>query len=143
MSSVKGDGRGERGRAGERAAQDLLEREGYRIVDTNVRLGRDSGLIGEIDIVAWEGAILCFVEVKTRRGVPGRVFPGEAITLAKQRQIAGLSLTYAAQCGLLTDDADIALRFDVVTVILSPGATPPLVRRAELWRAAFSAPDDF
>jgi putative endonuclease len=141
VSSVKGDGRGARGRAGEEAAQALIERSGYRIVDTNVRFGRTSGLTGEIDIVAWDGPTLCFVEVKTRRGTPGRVFPEEAMTERKQRQIARLALAYAAKTDLLSGDSDVGLRFDVVTVILAPGADDR-VRRAELWRGAFLAPDE-
>jgi putative endonuclease len=142
MTSVKGDGRGYRGRLGESAALALVEREGYRIVDTNVRLGRSVGVIGEIDIVAWDGPTLCFIEVKTRRGTPGRVFPGEAVTAAKQRQIANLALAYANRCGLLSDDAEIALRFDVVLVVLSPRCRREDILNAELWRNAFQAPDD-
>ncbi len=147
MASVKGDGRGGRGRFGEQAAIALLEQKGYAIVDTNVRLGqRKSGVIGEIDIVAWDGETLCFVEVKTRRGNPRGVSPGESITLAKQRQIANLALAYANGCGLFGDDADIALRFDVVLVVLAGSAKSASaeehVLRADLWRGAFLAPSD-
>jgi putative endonuclease len=139
MASVKGDGRGARGRRGEEVAQALLEREGYRIVDTNVRFGAKSGLVGEIDVVAWDGATLAFVEVKTLRAAPGRVVaPGEAVTPAKQRQIARLALAYAVRHNLC-DDAAVSSRFDVVTVVLrGDGET---VLRATLERGAFLAPD--
>lgn len=137
------------GRIGEAAAQQLLERRGYRIVDVNVRFGKTRGLIGEIDIVAWDGPTLCFVEVKTRR--QQRFFPGgspaEAVTPAKQRQITRLALAYAGQHELLAGDADeVALRFDVVSVVLSPGRdeeAPATVRRADLIQGAFLAPDDW
>jgi len=146
MVSRKGDGRVRRGKAGEEAAQALLERSGYRIIDANVRFGAKSGLIGELDIVAWEGSTLCFVEVKSRTGTVGRVHPGEAVTPAKQRQIAQLALAYTARAGLLKDEGDgIDLRFDVVTVVLAPageGETAVVVRSARLWRGAFLAEAD-
>jgi putative endonuclease len=138
-------GRGARGRRGEAAAQALLERHAYRIVDANVRFGRTSGLIGELDIVAWDGPTLCFVEVKTRRAASSarhRVFPVENVTPAKQRQIARLALAYAMRHGLLDDDAagEIPLRFDVVAVTLHPDGET--VRDARLLRGAFFAPED-
>lgn len=140
--STKGDGRGARGKTGEEAAQTLLERRGYRIVDINVRFGKTRGIRGELDIVAWDGPTLCFVEVKTRRGIPGRAQPGEAITPAKQRQIARLAVAYTAQSGLLEGDCDIPLRFDVVSVVLSPGEAGRVLQ-TELLPGAFLAPDGF
>jgi len=143
-SASNGDGRGARGRIGEAAAQALLERAGYTIVDTNVRFGKTKGLIGELDIVAWDGSVLCFVEVKTRRALAHHaVNPAEAVTPAKQRRIARLALAYANRHGMLAEDSanDISLRFDVVSVVLSPGE-PPTIRRADLFRGAFLAPDD-
>jgi putative endonuclease len=143
------EGRKGRGRAGEAAAQSLLERHGYRIVDTNVRLGaRRDGLPGEIDIVAWDGPTLCFIEVKARRtnGMSaGALFPAESVTPAKQRQIARLALAYSARHGLLTDDGEAPLRFDVVTVLLATTKDDQeiIVRRADLVRGAFLAPDGF
>jgi len=156
-SGIKDGGRIARGRAGEEAAQALLERRGYRIVDTNVRLGaRRDGLPGEIDIVAWDGATLCFVEVKTRHAggalIDGMT-PSESVTPAKQRQIARLALAYAARHGLLEDEADIPLRFDVVAVQLTGYPTKKIdapddevslfVRRADLVKGAFLAPEGF
>ena len=143
MTSAKDDGRGARGRVGEAHAQALLERLGFRLIDTNVRFGSTSGLVGEIDIIAWDGPTLCFVEVKTRRGTPGFVAPGEAVTPAKQRQIARLALAYLTRHGLLDDsgnDGDMPIRFDVVSVVLAPGGSDAL-RRADLLRGAFLAPD--
>lgn len=141
MPAEHGRERKARGRAGEEAAQRFLEKAGFTIVDVNVHFGKSRGLKGELDIVAWDGPTLCFVEVKTRRGVPGRVFPVEAVTSRKQRQIARLALAYAAQSGVLEGDDDIPLRFDVVSVFLSPGEVA-LVRHVELMRGAFLAPDD-
>jgi len=141
MASKQGDGRQARGKAGEAVAQAYLERRGIKIIDANVRFGRKSGLSGEIDIVALDGATLCFIEVKTRRGAVGRVAPIEAVTPAKQRQIARLATAYAARHGLLTADAEIPMRFDVVSVTLAPGPDEA-VRHIALLRGAFLAPDD-
>jgi len=55
--------RAARGRAAEDAAVALLERNGYRIVARNVRLPG-----GEIDVIARDGSIVVFVEVKARAG---------------------------------------------------------------------------
>ena len=138
MASTRGDGRAALGRLGEEAARDLLERRGYRIIDVNVRFGSRSGLVGELDIVAWDGPTLAFVEVKTRRArgdLP--VSPVEAITPAKQRRIALLALAYAARHGLCED---VPIRFDVVAVVLD--ASGGRARRVHLLPGAFLAPDD-
>ncbi len=144
QAAIVGNGRATRGRVGEQAAQALLERRGYTIVDINVRSGKSLGVRGEIDIIAWDGPTLCFVEVKTRQGVPGRVQPAEAVTFSKQRQIARLAVAYAARHGLLEGDAEIPLRFDLVSVFLAPGDSEnPRVLRMDILPGAFLAPDGF
>ena len=143
MAAAPGDGgRKARGRLGEEAALNLLERRGYRIVDTNVRFGSRSGLVGELDIVAWDGPTLCIVEVKARRTWRAReeVAPAESVTPAKQRRIARLALAYIVRSEL---GDDTPLRFDVVSVVLPPaGGDEGLIRRADLIQGAFLAPDD-
>ncbi|MEM6733247.1 MAG: YraN family protein [Myxococcota bacterium] len=42
-------------------AWELLESEGYRLVTKN-----HHGDGGEVDVIAWEGDVLCFVEVRSR-----------------------------------------------------------------------------
>ena len=84
------------GMLGEAAAIAYLERRGLRLIDKNVQFGPKSGLKGELDIVAWDGETLAFIEVKTRRGTPGRVAPSENVTAAKRRQLARLAEAYAA-----------------------------------------------
>ena len=134
------------GNAGEAAAVAFLERSGYRIVDTNVHLGaRRDGLPGELDIVAWENETLCFVEVKTRNQTAATAgeTPAEAVTPAKQRQIASLALAYAARHGFLSGAVgaeETALRFDVVAVRRYT-ARGREVCRCELIRGAFYAPE--
>ncbi len=51
------------GNFGERVAKAHLEAKGYRILATNFRVRE-----GEVDIVAQQGDVVVFVEVKTRRG---------------------------------------------------------------------------
>lgn len=135
------------GIAGEAEAVDFLEAHGFRIVDTNVRPGtqadsRENRLPGELDIVAWDGDALCFVEVKTRTATPRitNESPAEAVTKHKQAQIVRLALMYAAQAGLLADDGDVPLRFDVVAVrrVFENGRERFV---CELIRAAFYPPE--
>ena len=50
------------GKAGEEAAVQYLRQHGYRILERNYRCR-----FGEIDLIARDGRMLAFVEVKTRR----------------------------------------------------------------------------
>jgi len=98
------------GNAGEQGAADFLAARGYRLVDANVR--PEGGMArGEIDLIAWDGDVLVFVEVKTRRTLHGaQGTPGEAITQAKRRQLVSLAQAYLAHHAL----DDVLCRFDVV-----------------------------
>lgn len=125
------------GTLGEQAVLAFLERRGFVIVDTNVQFGPQSGLKGELDIVAWDASTLAFVEVKTRRGRPGQVAPSENITQSKRRQLAALAQTYAARHGLLERD-DLSLRFDTVSVFLGESDTVLAIQHT---RGAFLAGD--
>lgn len=93
--------------AGESAAEDCLVRSGMRIVERRFRRK-----LGEIDIIAEDGEILVFVEVKTRRSLDyGR--PADAVTPCKQRHIARTALAYLQ----LTGQGGRVCRFDVVEVV--------------------------
>src|SRR3989475_12933852 len=83
-------GRSVLGEEGERAAARFLEARGYRILERNYRTRR-----GEIDLIAEDGRILVFVEVKVR--LDDRFGgPAAAITRAKQARIARLAQQYLA-----------------------------------------------
>lgn len=103
------------GACGEAAAAAYLEACGYRMVDVNVR--PQGGLArGEIDLIAWHGEFLVFVEVKTRRTARGgQGTPAEAVNARKRRQLISLALAYLAK----HDIDDVACRFDVVEVVES------------------------
>ena len=108
------------GRRGERIAADVLERAGYRLVAANFKLPVGRNLRGaivqaEIDLVAYEGETLCFVEVKTRAS--DRFAAPEAnVDLRKQRQISRAARVYRRTLGV----ASAPFRYDVVSVVLPP-----------------------
>lgn len=126
------------GARGERLAADLLERAGYRLVAANFKLPVGRNLRGavvnaEIDLVAYDGATLCFVEVKTRR-TDEFAAPEANVDLRKQRQITRAARVYRRTFGL----TNAPHRYDVVALVLPPDgekedepAHPP---RAELLR---------
>src|SRR5260370_19469263 len=94
------------GRRGERAAEKYLRRCGYRIVKRNFRA---SG--AEIDLVAMDGDVLVFVEVKTRRSRDAGA-PEEAVDERKQRQIRRAAEIFATRYR----EDEIEMRFDIVAV---------------------------
>jgi putative endonuclease len=109
-----------RGREGEEAAVRWLERQGYVVVDRNVR---NRG--GEIDVIARDGDTLCFVEIKAR----GRTDYGPAtaaVTPAKQRRLARAAALHLALHGFSGP-----CRFDVLGLDWTPaGWEYTLVRDA-------------
>ena len=99
------------GKLGEHLARERLEDCGYRILTTNYRCH-----IGELDIIAKDGDVLVFVEIKTRKNRPlDRV--KEIVTERKQRQISKVALAYMKSHDLWESQA----RFDVVAVGLFDG----------------------
>ena len=94
------------GQKGEELALSLLKRQGYTIIDQNVRLKT-----GEIDIIARDQDTLCFIEVKTRAS-DAQGSAVESIPPFKQRKLVKLALTYLKYKKLLEEKA----RFDVVAV---------------------------
>ena len=86
------------GQRGERLAAAYLERQGYRLVARNFVLpvGRNRrGAIvnAEIDIVGYDGPVLCFIEVKTRAS-DWYAAPEANVDLRKQRQITRAARVY-------------------------------------------------
>src|SRR4051812_11199770 len=86
------------GQRGEDIAADYLVKNGYRLVVANfkVPIGRnrnDAQITGEIDLIALDGEVLCFVEVKTRSS-DAFAEPSAAVNLRKQRQIIRTARVY-------------------------------------------------
>jgi putative endonuclease len=122
--SMAYDGRQLLGKSGEELACTELQRRGYAILDRRYRTR-----FGEIDIVARDGEVTVFIEVKARAG---RTFGdgAAAVTPWKQRRVAQMAIDYVTRHRL----HDRPCRFDVVAVELTAG--PP---RVEVYRGAFDA----
>jgi putative endonuclease len=94
------------GRRGERAAEKHLRRSGYRIVARNFRAAG-----AEIDLVAMDGDILVFVEVKTRRSREAGA-PEEAVDERKQKRMRRAAEIFATRYRA----DDVTMRFDIIAV---------------------------
>jgi len=105
---------GEVGRKAEGAVAKRLRRNGLRILTRNFRWPR-----GEVDIVALDGAVYVFVEVRAR-GADSTYRPAETVRRAKQRTIRRTAQAYFHQHGL----GEPACRFDVAEVYLDDRQRP-------------------
>ena len=104
------------GQAGESAAEEYLRRKGYRIVARNLRFP-----LGELDLVAEDGQVLVFVEVKARRT---DAFGGaiHAVHHRKQEKLIQLAAQYLARHHI----KDRLCRFDVVLLQGSDATVPQI-----------------
>jgi len=100
----------ERGNVGEALAEKYLKEKGYKILDRNF-----FSYCGEIDIVALDGDVVVFVEVKTRSS---NAFgsPIEAITPTKQSNMTKTA-RYFLQKNNLFDR--VQTRFDGISIMCS------------------------
>jgi putative endonuclease len=122
----------ELGARGEALAIEHLEMMGYRIVAANFSLPigrntRDVIVNAEIDVVAYDGPTLCFIEVKTRAS-DEIAAPQTNVDARKRRQIARAARGYRRMFGLM----ESPFRYDVVSVVGKPDDTRP---RIELYKA--------
>ncbi len=108
--------RGARGRRGEEIACRHLEARGFSLLARNFRCRG-----GELDVVAREGGVTVFVEVKERADAT-RGTGLEAVTPSKRRRIVHAARIYAAAHGL----GEAPLRFDVISIDWQGGR--PVVR---------------
>jgi putative endonuclease len=112
-------------RLGERMAEEFLTLRGISVVDRNVRSGR-----GEIDLIAREGDMVVFVEVKLRSGADTAA-PLLAVNAKKREDVARAATRWLQAHGL----TDRPVRFDVIGVTLEGDGTR---LRVELIRNAFA-----
>lgn len=116
--SGSGAGHLELGRRGEELAAAYLQQSGYRIVAANFSIPVGRNRVGaliqvEIDLVAYDGETLCFIEVKSRAS--DWFAPPEAnVDRRKQRQIARAARAYRR----MFDLGRAPYRYDVITVVL-------------------------
>jgi putative endonuclease len=100
------------GARGEEEAYFHLRKLGYVMVARNFRSPRRRG---EIDLIAWEGETLCFIEVKTR--TTRAVKPAEAaVDYNKQHDVREVADEYLRRL----ESKPAACRFDVVSVYYEP-----------------------
>ena len=116
------------GRIGEEAAYFYLRRHGYVIVARNYRSPRRRG---ELDLVAWDGEVLCFIEVKTRS--TRDVKPAEAaVDAAKRQELVAVAREYLRRMSPRP-----TCRCDIVSVYCEKGGAPPDIT---LYKNAFRMP---
>ena len=121
------------GKLGEAYAAAYLEQLGFRLVAANFTLPVGRNLRGvvvnaEIDIIAYDGETLCFVEVKTRAS-DSFAPPEVNVDRRKRRQVARAARAYRRMFEL----DDQPYRYDVVAVVLPPGATPQIDLIRNYW----------
>ncbi len=121
------------GQFGEELAARHLLKNGYRLVLANfkVPIGRNRrgvSVSGEIDLIAFDDDILCFVEVKTRSSDEYST-PESAVNLRKQRQITRTAKVYGKMFRL----HDFKSRYDVVSIVLIKNARPKIELFKGFW----------
>jgi putative endonuclease len=118
------------GLLGEREALFHLRSLGYTVV---ARRWKSVKLRGDVDLIAWDGAILCFVEVKTRTGRDPMEPAEAAVDSAKQEMLRKMAKAYLALFSRESREA-IRVRFDVVSVYIVEGGMEFEVRKAAFGR---------
>jgi putative endonuclease len=108
--------RHDHGRIGEDLAHRYLRGRGCTIVARNYRTRAGSG---EIDIVAWQGPVLVFVEVKTRASAEFGA-PEAAVDAEKRKRLQHAARDYARRAGVEWEKT----RFDIVSVVFTQ---PPAI----------------
>lgn len=98
------------GMQGEALVARYLRENGYKLAAHGYR-----SRYGEIDLIAWDGNVLCFVEVKTRTNVD-MALPREYVTAQKQNRLRKTAMMYLAEKRL-----DCHARFDVAEVYAEHG----------------------
>ena len=90
------------------------------------------GMKGEIDLVGYDGAMIAFVEVKTRTSTRTDVgSPEDAVTQDKQRHLSRVARQFLREYRA----GQTPFRFDILALEAPPGQSP-VVR---LHKGAFSA----
>ena len=98
------------GLQGEALVAEYLRNNGFKLVAHGYFCR-----FGEIDLIAWEGNTLCFIEVKTRTNLEMGL-PREYVTSAKQKKLRKTALFYLSEKKL-----DCFCRFDVAEVYAEQG----------------------
>jgi putative endonuclease len=117
------------GAEGEDAAHFYLRRKGYTVVARRWSAGN---VPGDLDLIAWQGPMLCFIEVKTRTARD--MTPAEAaVDEHKRKTLRRLARQYIRQ---LPGESAPQARFDVISVYLTAGHAPEIAHfeNAFVWQ---------
>jgi putative endonuclease len=108
---------------GEDAAFFHLLRSGYTVVARRWSAGN---VPGDVDLIAWQGELLCFFEVKARTARD--MTPAEqAVDSHKRNVLRRLARAYLRQLPQsVPTPARPNVRFDVISVYLLPGKEPAI-----------------
>jgi putative endonuclease len=115
------------GERGEREALFHLRKMGYVVV---ARRWKSAKLWGDVDLIAWDGPSLCFVEVKTRSR-RSAISAESAVDEDKREMLQKMARAYLRRFPQKLRE-EIQVRFDVVSVYLLPSGA-----EFDLYRAAF------
>ncbi|MFM7059243.1 MAG: YraN family protein [Planctomycetota bacterium] len=114
------------GARGENAAVSFLRQLGYRILDTQFR-----NHFGEIDIIALDGDVNVFTEVKTRASTSDGQ-PFEAVNRRRQQRLTRAALAWLKFHNKLNQPA----RFDIISIVWPQDSKIPQITH---YRNAFQA----
>ena len=118
---------------GETLAAIFLQKNGYRLILANYKVPigrtlRGVSVTGEIDLIALDKNVLCFIEVKTRSS-DKFASPLSAVDLRKQRQITRTARVYRKIFRL----QNFPFRYDVVGIILNQKKAPKIELFKKFW----------
>ena len=103
------------GQLGEDITSKYLQERGYKILERNFR-----NKLGEIDLIAQDGKMICFIEVKTRKSLTYGA-PFEAVHSTKQVKMVRMALSYLKY---KFRTIDVLSRFDVISIYQAPQGSP-------------------
>lgn len=106
------------GASGEDKAAAYLAENGYRILARNFK-----NYLGEIDIIASDNGVICFVEVRSRAGASSHEAALSSVNYVKQRRLSRLAVSFLKEKKLFEKKA----RFDVVSVCFKDGGCEVLL----------------
>lgn len=110
------------GQRGEEIACKALKKKGYRILDKNFSCRH-----GELDIIAEDHGVVCFIEVKARSSEDYGL-PEEAVTHWKKQKLLNTAFVYIEKKKIVNRD----MRFDIISVDLKSS-------KARILKDAFEA----
>ncbi len=110
----------ELGKAGEEESVRFLKKNGLKILERNVKVGRK-----EIDLIAKDGDEIVFVEVKTCRNENG-IYPEDKVNYKKQKNIKKAAHQYIFRYLPQTK----YYRFDIIAITWEPSVSIRWIKNA-------------